>query len=710
METVATQAKWIELLNKRGIYEGAAECGMELEMHLDRPGLKDGWVYPVYHCDGSKYFIRKGLGILRYKAFDSEAKPKYLWVPDDPKDGQPWELPRYYFPPGFMQAVKENDGDAILASGEPDVWTWVTSGIRNVFCWYGEARIPKDRLVEDLRNMGVEFVHQYPDLDKTGHTSATQVHRILSNGFIKHQIWLLPPELGEGGDINKAWIASGFQRREFSQMLAKCRGVLANPNIDVQEYDPELAALKFESGGGANKAFDLCADYTGVRFWQLIMHSQKYPDPVAKVPTPKPKPNGDDKPFEMPEEYYRAIETALDPGMEFNSDGWSRKPFPCPLTSHSHDAERPAAGWNHDTHVLKCFKCGDAVGAKTVAEALGIDWRVYLPQSPVKRAANRAASAVPAETEPAAIVPMDPDLDIGGTYLAMPFTTIRALGGFAHRMAMGKCTLLGAPSGNHKTTMGECIMAGLRRAGTTVIIFSPEWSEAEWVMRQIQREGGPTFEQQLDHQAYCTELKIGRKSDDVLRAEGKHPMSPEMIELRDEIKARINSWPGKAYWIRAGNFDEVMQQVQKNYEASCAAGAPAELLFFDYLQLAVSPSYEEIMTAARVLKEFSMVNRMHALITSQVKLSGSKLAKNGEALHAEDLEYIKENVFNLVMLVQRMYSEGEHPTPLDYIRVNVVKNSIGGKGEVVLDLNPERMLITDPRPVARNDDFYTERY
>ncbi len=76
---------------------------------------------------------------------------------------------------------------------------------------------------------------------------------------------------------------------------------------------------------------------------------------------------------EVSEELVEAIENKLAIRDAYNNSGFTVQAIACPMHSHEHDAERPAAHWNHDKKILHCHKCGRSYLAHEVAEALGFN-------------------------------------------------------------------------------------------------------------------------------------------------------------------------------------------------------------------------------------------------------------------------------------------------------------------------------------------------
>lgn len=156
---------------------------------------RNGWQYPV---PGFTHPIR-------WKAFNSNAEPKYLWnwIGPDGEKHRPPEA-RYYHAPGLFEAIKAADGVLWIASGEPDIWALHSAGVHNALSWFGENAIPPT-LATDLLALGVITVHYWPDRDEAGRTALQKLSAALSGTGIMLIAHQLPGEIGSKCDIGHIW-------------------------------------------------------------------------------------------------------------------------------------------------------------------------------------------------------------------------------------------------------------------------------------------------------------------------------------------------------------------------------------------------------------------------------------------------------------------------------------------------------------------------
>jgi hypothetical protein len=145
-----------------------------------------GWVYPI--PGGGK----------RWKAYDSNAHPKYRWEPVKPPTA------KLYHAPDVHNTILNAKGICWYVSGEADVWAMHSAGVGHVLSGFGESYVISD-LGDALRALGVRVVRLAPDLDDTGNVWAGKVTQRLKGCDIALDARQLPHNLGPKGDLGKAW-------------------------------------------------------------------------------------------------------------------------------------------------------------------------------------------------------------------------------------------------------------------------------------------------------------------------------------------------------------------------------------------------------------------------------------------------------------------------------------------------------------------------
>lgn len=609
---------WQKALADRGYLDAALAAGVKPD--------GNGWAYPVAE------------GVIRWKAFDSHANPKYFWKGDG-------ERPKYYLCPGTQDAIIEAGG-VIIASGEPDVWTYQSAGIRNVICWFGEQNVPPT-LAEDLLELGASWVRYYPDLDSTGSGSAYKVCSLLA-GQLEVFIGRLPAELGEAGDINKLWQSCKFDTTVFTHILEQC------PRVEIQDIRLPLANTSTE-----------------------------------------------DEHRDFPPDYYTAIEQAL--GVEsFDGDGWSKN-VRCPMRQHEHDHVSPAFGWNHVKHIGKCFKCQqEHILAKEVGAALGIDYREYLPKK------ERARDALPPEQpkKPNGIYSWNQATDrvvselLGDVDdsvrepLPIPFHGIAYFHGLAERLLPRKMMAVVGDSGDGKTSLTETMVDHWRKSGFSGVMFGPEWSMTEYVYRAIQRAGGPSYNEAIEHKAWCAARKRGVPGE---KRPGR-PFTDGQSDLAINLAEEIRCWPGKLWFVEkmAIKVDELLTRLGEIVVGAQSQGERVSFVVVDYAQLLRSGgnASESIDRALSDFKSFCVDNDLVGVVASQVpKEAGKEQASGNAKLTQHTLQNARADYFNLVLTINRELNEAGERMPMATIRI--AKNSLGKTGETQLFLNEERLMWFD---------------
>lgn len=312
-----------------------------------------GWLWDTKRMTNGIATRWKSFYSLREQAPESEQATwrKYIWYPEKPEDA------RYFYPPAvsLKKAVADAYGTLWVVGGEVAAMSMMEAGFLNSTCFFGDSNIP-DTLVIDLLSFGVERLYMIPDRDESGQACAMNVRDMLKDSGIEFAAYQLPYSLEakHGKDINDYWL------------LNDC-----NP-------------AKFRD------AIDLLVSW--------------------KLPEPQPKPtyNWDISSYpdtDLPPEFIREIERALDVHQQYNSDGWSRRNVPCPF----HDDIHASATWNHNKAILRCHAgCNKSYLAKEVGAYFHLDLKNYYNPVPM------VSGSTALKTEPAPYVVLDvlPDIKI----------------------------------------------------------------------------------------------------------------------------------------------------------------------------------------------------------------------------------------------------------------------------------------------------------
>ncbi len=165
---------------------------------------RNGWAYPVFDLTGTQV-------ARRWKAFDSAAKPKYLWL-----DGS--KAPYYHVGAGLRSAIADAGGLLYIVNGEPAVLTLHAAKRFNVLAFFGESNAP-DSLIADLRALDVQAVRYYPDNDPAGERAAAKLRDALQSSGIAFDCLTLPEELPAKADLNDLWQLRGFDASAFLTAL-----------------------------------------------------------------------------------------------------------------------------------------------------------------------------------------------------------------------------------------------------------------------------------------------------------------------------------------------------------------------------------------------------------------------------------------------------------------------------------------------------------
>ena len=691
----------------RPAYEARlAARGVLAAMRVARiTGDDKAWTYPVFTPEGQPAMTSDGRPVLRHKMYDSAASPKYWWSPPNLNGARP----AYYMLPGATKAMSVRSC-AYIASGEPDVWTLYAAGIPNALCWFGEGSVPAT-LAKDLEGWGAIVAFAFPDRDATGDRWMHKVRAALRGSGVTLIARSLPAMLGDGGDLNSLWLSVGKDALAFSKVLD-----------DAPEY-------VFE----------------------------KPSDPLP-LPAP-PALNGVGGERDLPAEFYEAIVRALSARGAVWKDGEDWSSFvACPMRYHEHDDRSPRFHFNKSKMAGYCHKCGQVFLSIAVGDALGIDWKSYATKrvavppaqpehgAPVATGVSPSGVQAPPAPQPPPVAPGmaapsapgvlwddalkqyegwfadQPVVHGAPAPLYMPFVSLARMGGFAEFMFAGKSTLIIGGSGRGKTSLIESMTDGFRLQGADGIYWGPEWTPLEYVMRGVQRYGGPSLIESVLHAVYLEEESRAGTGQGYVAAldprftkfrKGLPPggrvgrkMSAESLAKVGEAIAFLKSMAGRVYFVEgmAPRPEYVIDKIVAIIRAAAHAGRRIRWVVIDYVQMFGAGRENEVAVingAITAIKSLVVNEGLHGIVASQPTKAAQAAAKEGRLLDQESMLAGRDSPFNLTLSINPVYEGngyrmfsldlGEGPRKYALAQVNVAKNSVGKNGRCELAFDPRAM-------------------
>jgi hypothetical protein len=658
-----TSPAWQVALATRGILDAALSAGWTGFTWFDTPG----WAYPLYRSDGQAWVLPESAGVAagrpaqRWKALDSQHKPKYMWgYPDQSRERgelrQPAGCAYYWLPREDVKAaIAADNGTLYLAAGEPDLLTLVENGKRNVTCFFGESQIP-DTLLEVMTKLDVKRVVSYPNNDNTGWDTTQRLYALFASSGITFEAYALKYMVKDRviNDLNDLWCALEFAPPAFAYALE--RDVKPLSFLDAAESDP--------------------APHTSA------------PDYDA---------------------YKQAVEDALVArGAKWRGDtgGWS-KDMPCIFDNHSHDAKQPSAGYNRTSGVFRCFKCGSSWKRDEVAQRLGIQPPAPRPAlTLLPKTAPASQSAPPAASAPRVqlftstqsldryaerlqgINPIEP--------IPFPLRSLHALGGFCRVVPLGKVIGVLGVSGGGKTSFVETMVDAWRQMGFHTLWWGPEWTWEEMADRAIQRYGGLTMMDMMLHELALSEIAAGVPEEQRVGVQqGDAAIAHTMNVLRG-----IQAWRGQAFYLDKMDvtMDALLANAQTYHDDLAAVGKRPKIAVFDYIQLAeiggARGDGERIPRAISLIKAFCSDNRLVGVVGTQARKEDSENARErGDLLTAEAAQFFRDDKTNLFITLNPDYDHDGNMTGGGWI--NVVKNSGGRKARVQAQPDPAHLRWND---------------
>lgn len=623
---------------------------------------------PAYPAAPEGYTAAKegGYPVLRWKAFDSHAAPKYLWYP-----GGVVERPRYYCLPDLKRRIAAGGLAVYIASGEPDVLAYEAAGLPALSVGFGEGQISSS-LVADLTRLGAKMVVFAPDLDRAGAAWGSRLISILKDGDFFVDARTLPDSLGEKGDVNKLLISVNGDAQAFQAALDAAPAFLPN------DAPPVLKTIPFPPGAASETA--------------------------------------------IPTAYFDDIARALGV-VGYKGDGWSQS-IKCVLSDHQHDDKTPAAGWHRDWHVYHCFKChseNENVLAKDIAPKLGINLKDYLaPKTPAPPRASAPPKTPPPTNMPAAAPGAGPPRVVGwgdaaararayltgdfggGMALPQPYSALARLGGLSSLLLRRKTLAVVADTGGGKTSFVESMVDYWRERGISGLWWGAEWSPEEYILRALQRLGGADVISLIKHNDYEKAARLGLPPDQRPYA----PLPVHVLARTQQLLDKIASWDsagGSLLFLDQLSLgaDTLIASAKEGMRMLKEAGKECSFVVFDYVQLikGTAGDHAVMKDALADLKGFCVDNDLHGVFTSQInKLASQEARKDGGGLHLDAMNNMRADSFNTVITLTPRMENGEPKRVLmpegrhaRVINARVTKDSLRGGASADLHHDGERL-------------------
>lgn len=282
--------------------------------------------------------------------------------------------------------------------------------------------------------------------------------------------------------------------------------------------------------------------------------------------------------------------------------------------------------------------------------------------------------------------------------LIMPFTTLHRFGGFAHVLVPGKLIGVAAATGGGKTSFLDSLVDKLLEDGEHVIRWSPEWSSDEDADRFAQRLGGATMEDVLLHQIWKYEEAHGVADKDRVGVR----LTPKQREASAAAVQTAAHWQGNVYdCAKAGvNLDGLLNIIVAKVQELRARKVDVRTLVIDYAQMLEANQRDSrersLNDAIQMIKSVCIDQKLVGIVASQVTKADSRqtgATGDKKLLDMNSAQFLRFDAFNLAFTlhIERM----EDGTATGNGSINVIKNSIGRTGVVVVPVNLNRLLWVD---------------
>ena len=277
---------------------------------------------------------------------------------------------------------------------------------------------------------------------------------------------------------------------------------------------------------------------------------------------------------------------------------------------------------------------------------------------------------------------------MAGQVILMPLKIIRRVGGFAAKLMPRKMTYIYGDTGSGKTIMLESIVEKAMDDGVIVLWWSPEWSDDEFLWRQLQRRGVATYNELVDYFTGAEQIAPGLKA--------------KIKRALDEMDNRA----GDIIIFQTDKFTEDILARMKNQANLLRRDNPDVKILpvFDYAQRMKVATKEEnrtsYETATDLVKSFCEQFAVHSIVTVQVK----KKDFSDTLIGKSDAQWIRGDFANLILTINPIMIDGEkqivrlkggNDRPHYKAVINVAKNSMGTGTRIDALVDGSRLKMID---------------
>lgn len=674
-----TKAQLIAKLEKRGILQAAADNGWatgdwriyEGDTRLALPG----WYQSMYTPQGDLLMNpERQKPVMGWKNYDSAASPHDTWLNYIP-GFKPLMLPKK----GIVRAVGIAKGTLNLTEGKADTLSMWAAGVPNAIGIFGSSFVPDD-FATQLTEWEVTLLRFFSHPDEAGRKSAQRVVNLLMESDIQVEIHELPLVDDHKMDVNDLWIATEFDSASLRDHLRQLPIVTLKPE-PVKVWTPTVKNRPEGLTDDRIHAYGRAVMRRIISDLLMVSNSRNNALNDAALKIGHWIAAGAIDRTEAENELYDAGRSIGLPDREIKGTVASglkkgeQQPADLSRLEDEGKAARPAPVEKTQINVVSSEQGAERVETRRAEPKKG----------------NKRVDVV---EWGAATVDLNNMLtgctdDGGSVILPMPFASIAALGGLAEMFLPGKMYAFVADSGKGKTSLIETMVDAWRQMGASGVIWGPEWTPVEYVMRAVQRLGGPSLMAINKHAIWHTARNNGI-------SDANNPgtrMSAQMVEQARQISRRISTWTGKLYFVN--NLDINVSEMVDAMDVACdtaeAQGTPISFAIADYAQLLNAPGStgtERFMAAMAGFKGFCTrpQRKLIGIVGSQITKADGRAAADGEEITHHAMSGGRSDYFNLVgAIARRNRPDGSMESEALFY---VSKNSIGRTGNASLIQDP----------------------